>query len=73
MRMRDCRDELRSLLTEDVRVLHPLLTLWLYSHQLMSVITHPQQRLAGASLLVFANKQDLQGSMTDSDIRQVSP
>jgi len=73
MRMRDCRDELRSLLTEDVRVLHPLLTLWLLSHQLISIITPPQQRLAGASLLVFANKQDLQGSMTDADIRQVSP
>ncbi|KAJ3570160.1 hypothetical protein NP233_g4592 [Leucocoprinus birnbaumii] len=44
MRMRDCKDELHSLLTED--------------------------RLAGASLLVFANKQDLQGSMTDAEIRQ---
>jgi len=73
MRMCDCRDELRSLLTEDVRVLHPLLTLWLFSHQLILIITPPRQRLAGASLLVFANKQDLQGSMTDADIRQVSP
>jgi ADP-ribosylation factor-like protein 2 len=30
------------------------------------------QRLAGATLLVFANKQDLQGSMTSPEIRDVS-
>jgi hypothetical protein len=30
------------------------------------------QRLAGASLLVFANKQDIQGSMPVSEIRDVS-
>jgi hypothetical protein len=30
------------------------------------------QRLAGASLLVFANKQDIQGSMTDKEIEQAS-
>jgi ADP-ribosylation factor family len=30
------------------------------------------QRLAGASLLVFANKQDIQGSMTDQEIEQAS-
>jgi ADP-ribosylation factor-like protein 2 len=29
------------------------------------------QRLAGASLLVFANKEDLPGSMTDEEIRDV--
>ncbi|KAF9076706.1 ADP-ribosylation factor family-domain-containing protein [Rhodocollybia butyracea] len=44
MRMKDCREELLSLLLED--------------------------RLAGASLLVFANKWDLQGSMNDSQIRE---
>ncbi|KAI0069242.1 ARF/SAR [Artomyces pyxidatus] len=44
MRMRDCKEELHSLLLED--------------------------RLAGASLLVFANKQDILGSMTDSEIEQ---
>ncbi|KAJ7666500.1 GTP-binding protein [Mycena rosella] len=43
MRMKDCKEELHTLLLED--------------------------RLAGASLLVFANKQDLQGSMTDVEIR----
>ncbi|KAF8264619.1 GTP-binding protein [Lactarius quietus] len=30
-----------------------------------------EDRLAGASLLVFANKQDIQGSMTDKEIEQV--
>jgi len=29
-----------------------------------------EDRLAGASLLVFANKQDIQGSMTDNEIQQ---
>ena len=29
------------------------------------------QRLAGASLLVFANKQDIQGSMSSVEIRDV--
>ncbi|KAI0260502.1 GTP-binding protein [Gloeopeniophorella convolvens] len=29
-----------------------------------------EDRLAGASLLVFANKQDIQGSMTDREIEQ---
>ncbi|KAH9950144.1 GTP-binding protein [Amylocystis lapponica] len=43
MRMKDCREELQSLLLED--------------------------RLAGASLLVFANKQDIQGSMKSTEIR----
>ncbi|KAF8169498.1 GTP-binding protein, partial [Pholiota molesta] len=35
--------------------------------ELHSLLT--EDRLAGASLLVFANKQDLQGSMTDTEIR----
>ena len=30
------------------------------------------QRLAGATLLVFANKQDLPGALSAEDIRQVS-
>ena len=39
----------------------------------MCVVAHArQQRLAGATLLVFANKQDLSGSMTLEEIRQVS-
>ncbi|KIJ19789.1 hypothetical protein PAXINDRAFT_166016 [Paxillus involutus ATCC 200175] len=30
-----------------------------------------EDRLSGASLLVFANKQDIQGSMTDKEIREL--
>ena len=30
------------------------------------------QRLAGATLLVFANKQDLPGALSAKDIREVS-
>jgi len=44
LRIRDCKEELHSLLLED--------------------------RLAGASLLVFANKQDIRGSMSDKEITQ---
>lgn len=32
-----------------------------------------QERLAGASLLVFANKQDIEGALTSEEIRQVRP
>ncbi|PPQ68367.1 hypothetical protein CVT26_005930 [Gymnopilus dilepis] len=35
--------------------------------ELHSLLT--EDRLAGASLLIFANKQDLQGSMTEAEIR----
>eukprot|EP00964_Phaeocystis_antarctica_P070847 scaffold43156_cov62-Phaeocystis_antarctica.AAC.5 len=31
------------------------------------------QRLAGASLLVFANKQDIEGALSDEQIREASP
>lgn len=31
-----------------------------------------QKRLAGASLLIFANKQDITGSMSDAEIKVVS-
>lgn len=31
------------------------------------------QRLAGASLLILANKQDVQGALNENEIRDVSP
>jgi ADP-ribosylation factor-like protein 2 len=31
---------------------------------------NPPQRLAGASLLVFANKQDIEGALTSEEIRE---
>lgn len=64
MRMQDCKDELHSLLQEDVSFASPSMA---FESHICS------QRLAGASLLVFANKQDIQGSMTDSEIRDVGP
>ena len=63
MRMQDCKEELHSLLLEDVR---DLLTPYY-----VSVNPCPSQRLAGASLLIFANKQDIQGSMSSAEIRDV--
>jgi hypothetical protein len=64
MRMNDCKEELHSLLLEDVSVFSAYAEIPLDGINI--------QRLAGASLLVFANKQDLQGSMTDVEIREVS-
>lgn len=62
MRMEDCRDELKELLHEEVS-LFP-------SREPSSY--RCIKRLAGATLLVFANKQDLGGSMTLEEIRDVS-
>ncbi|KAL7281996.1 hypothetical protein ACG7TL_003463 [Trametes sanguinea] len=62
MRMQDCKEELHSLLQEDV-LISPLL---LASSETDAI---PLQRLAGASLLIFANKQDIQGSMSSAEIR----
>lgn len=63
LRMQDCKHELHSLLTEDVRKV-----IYFMSNFKNCVLF---QRLAGASLLVFANKEDLPGSMTDAEIRDV--
>lgn len=60
--MQDCKEELHGLLLEDVSFESSIN----YIH--LKVLA---QRLAGASLLVFANKQDIQGSMTDNEIRDV--
>ena len=60
MRLTDCRRELEGLLHEEVRLSR--------SHGRTDIA----KRLAGATLLVFANKQDLDGSMTLEEIRDVS-
>lgn len=64
--MEDCKKELHALLVEEV-----------WSVLLMCICTgvhHCEipQRLAGATLLVFANKQDLPGAMDTKDIKEVS-
>ena len=63
MRMQDCKEELHSLLLEDVS-LHLSVFDILFSFL-------RSQRLAGASLLVLANKQDVPGSMSSAEIREV--
>ena len=62
--MKDCKEELHTLLQEDVRSIRSLVVV-LSDHLCW-------QRLAGASLLVFANKQDIRGALTDAEIRNVS-
>lgn len=61
LRMEDCRVELFDLLSEDVRV----------SLDLNCTNKH-LKRLAGATVLIFANKQDINGAMTQDKIRDVS-
>ncbi|SCZ97926.1 BZ3500_MvSof-1268-A1-R1_Chr7-3g09641 [Microbotryum saponariae] len=51
-RMADCRDELHELLREEVRPFRG----------------SSMERLAGASLLVLANKQDISGALTSEEI-----
>jgi len=41
------------------------------SHLKLSALCTNVQRLAGATLLVFANKQDLPGALSAEDIKEV--
>lgn len=38
----------------------------------MNTLTNSLQRLAGATVLIFANKQDVNGAMTQDEIKDVS-
>jgi ADP-ribosylation factor-like protein 2 len=60
-RLADCRQELEGLLVQEVRVFQN-------TRQCLLTIS---QRLMGASLLVFKNKSDVAGSMTEDEIREV--
>jgi hypothetical protein len=42
-----------------------------YTQQLLLAADNAFQRLSGASLLVFANKTDVQGCMTGDEMRKV--
>ena len=53
-----------------IPTLPSLLVSGLYS-TLLVLSTHELQRLMGASLLVFANKIDVGGCMSEDDIREV--
>ncbi|KAL8715476.1 MAG: hypothetical protein Q9220_000810 [cf. Caloplaca sp. 1 TL-2023] len=61
IRIRDCRQELAGLLLEEVDII---------SSQAPG-ISDNQQRLMGASLLVLSNKTDIDGSMSDREVREV--
>lgn len=74
LRMEDCRQELSVLLQEEVKpVFHRFRHFWrkifVYVCRLTS---NPTQRLAGATLLVFANKQDLPGALSKDAIQEVT-
>ena len=69
MRMSDCKEELRKLLVEDVRTTVFLRITSYDSADDTLLVNKTFQRLAGASLLVFANKQDIAGAMSSSEIR----
>lgn len=63
LRVDDCREELHGLLQEEVCCEH-----WsCFRCPCLWVL----QRLSGASLLVFANKTDVNGCMNEAEIREV--
>lgn len=74
-RLEDCRKELEVLLVEEVRLL-----LWRacglrlisWRADCVTLGFAPIQRLAGATLLIFANKQDVAGALSVAEIRDVS-
>ncbi|XP_077818554.1 ADP-ribosylation factor-like protein 2 isoform X5 [Macaca mulatta] len=61
-RMQDCQRELQSLLVEEVGSSYP------FPHP--TPLSSLPQRLAGATLLIFANKQDLPGALSSNAIRE---
>lgn len=62
LRVHDCQRELAGLLLEEVRGSLPC----------RLATFDDAQRLMGATLLVFANKTDIAGSMSDEEVQQVS-
>lgn len=66
LRIDDCRTELHGLLQEEVRCLSPPPG----EKENGAMLTRGAQRLSGASLLVFANKTDVQGCMTGEEMEE---
>lgn len=64
LRIDDCRDELHGLLLQEVSRIR-----W---HGTESFLLTTRQRLSGASLLILANKTDVEGCMDEQEIRKVS-
>lgn len=67
LRVEDCRDELAGLLLEEVRLAGPRRVKVLSG----SANCRIRQRLMGASLLIFLNKTDVEGCMTENEVREV--
>ena len=75
-RLQDCKAELQLLLRQEVLQLGNspcrcrLTSLWRFYLRRVHICVCLLQRLAGASLLVFANKQDIAGALTSEEIRE---
>ncbi len=68
-RINTVKDELNTLLTHEVRYLAA--SIQLISREPVSMTAAPQpQDLRDAALCVFANKQDLKGSMSPAEITE---
>lgn len=76
LRLQDCRQELSALLLEEVLIhtcvetRRAFLFFFFYDYCITRVLPF-LQRLAGATLLVFANKQDLPGALSKEAIQEV--
>jgi ADP-ribosylation factor-like protein 2 len=64
-RLEECRNQLREILSQEVIFISPLLF-----HSSICTLCL-EQKLAGASLLIFANKQDLGGALSVQEISEV--
>jgi GTPase SAR1 family protein len=70
LRIDDCREELAGLLLEEVGGDRSLLPAASENSSMAFRLTEIQ-RLTGASLLIFSNKIDVEGCMTEDEIREV--
>ena len=77
LRMEDCKKELHSLLLEEVNSSRIRFAFFFCQLVVFCLFTHSNnsfssfQRLAGATLVIFANKQDLPSAATSAQIAEV--
>jgi ADP-ribosylation factor-like protein 2 len=70
-RLEDCKRELEVLLVEEVRTILSHLPRQRANQHCLCGSLIALQRLAGATLLIFANKQDVAGALSVAEIRDV--
>ena len=70
-RLEDCKRELEVLLVEEVRTILSHLPRQRADQPCLCESLIALQRLAGATLLIFANKQDVAGALSVAEIRDV--